>query len=73
MFFDLVHPIGPRMTKVPTVSRDFASQPAGIKVLVFTAFRDTVQYLYRWVAQDSEFVAMLGRVQVIHGARTPAR
>ena len=68
--FDLVHPIKPAADKKLQRLREMlASQPAGTKVLVFTAFRDTVRYLYRWVAQDSDFAAMLGdrRVQVIHG------
>ena len=51
--FDLVHPIKPADDKKLLRLREMlASQPAGTKVLVFTAFRDTVRYLYRWVGQD---------------------
>jgi hypothetical protein len=68
--FDLVHPIKPADDKKLLKLREMlAGQPAGTKVLVFTAFRDTVRYLYRWIAQDAEFVATRGdrRVQVIDG------
>ena len=68
--FDLVHPIRPADDKkLQRLCEMLAGQPAGTKVLVFTAFRDTVRYLYRWVARDSEFAARLGgrRVQVISG------
>jgi SNF2 family DNA or RNA helicase len=73
--FDLVHPIRPADDKkLQRLRAMLASQPAGTKVLVFTAFRDTVRYLYRWVAQDSEFAALLGgrRVRVISGGTDAA-
>ncbi len=68
--YDLVQPIKPTDDKKLLLLREMlASQPARTKVLVFTAFKDTVRYLYRWVGQDSEFATKLGgrRVQVISG------
>ena len=68
--FDLVHPIKPDADKKLVRLREMLlEQPKDRKILVFTAFRDTVRYLYRWVAQDADFAARLGdrRVQVIHG------
>jgi SNF2 family DNA or RNA helicase len=68
--FDLVHPIKPADDKkLLRLRQMLMSQPAGTKILVFTAFRDTVRYLHRWVAQDPDFAAMPGdrRIQQIHG------
>lgn len=68
--FDLVQPIRPEADKKLVRLREMlVEQQEGRKILVFTGFRDTVRYLYRWVAQDAAFTAALGnrRVQVIHG------
>ncbi len=59
--FDLVHPIkAADDKKLQRLREMLAGQPAGTKVLVFTAFRDTVRYLYRWIAKDAEIRGQAG-------------
>lgn len=68
--FDLVRPIKPEADKKLLRLREMLVKDlAGKKVLVFTSYKDTAEYLYRQIAEDPAFVARLGgrKVRVLHG------
>jgi superfamily II DNA or RNA helicase len=72
--FDLVRPIKPDADlKLQRVRAILAEELAGRKVLLFTSYKDTADYLGRHIGRDAAYLAQLGgrRVRVIHGGMAP--
>jgi superfamily II DNA or RNA helicase len=68
--YDLIRPIKPEADKKLQRLRDMlVDELDGKKVLIFTSYRDTAEYLDRWIAQDKAFAARLGgrKVRTLHG------